>query len=132
MASGTTPMMKAIDRHEDGAQSQAACLQHRRHRIQPFGLLGPRELDDKDRILRRQPDEHDEADLGEDVVVAPGDPDSASADSSASGTISSTASGSDQLLYCAARMRNATRTAKGNTRARCSRAFSWYVSSVHS
>ncbi len=36
-------------------------------------LLG--ELDDQDRVLRRQADEHHEADLGQDVVVQPHQPD---------------------------------------------------------
>jgi hypothetical protein len=32
------------------------------------------ELDDQDRVLARQADQHDQADLGEDVVVAAGQP----------------------------------------------------------
>ena len=37
------------------------------------------------------------------------------AESNAIGAISKTAKGSDQLLYCAARMRNASRTDSGKT-----------------
>ena len=42
-----------------------------RHRIAPLVLELARELDDQNRVLGRQADQHDEADLGEDVDVLP-------------------------------------------------------------
>src|SRR6185436_10333991 len=57
-ASGSTPMMKAIE---------VMMIGRSRSR-----LAG--ELDDQDRVLRREAHQHHEADLGEDVVVAVAEP----------------------------------------------------------
>ena len=70
MTSGSTPMMKASDvirigRSRSRLASIAAC-----DRRAPGEFQLARELDDQDRVLRRQADQHDQADLGEDVVVA--------------------------------------------------------------
>ncbi len=43
----------------------------------PSCLALPGELDDEDRVLAREPRQHQEADLGENVVVAAGQPDAA-------------------------------------------------------
>ena len=65
-----TPMMKANDvirigrsrmRHASSAASTA---------VAALLLELARELDDQDRVLAREADEHEEPDLGEDVVVA--------------------------------------------------------------
>jgi hypothetical protein len=65
--SGTTPKTKASDvikigRSRNRTASTAAAQRS-------LELLG--ELDDQDRILRRKTNQHDEAALGEDVVVLP-------------------------------------------------------------
>ena len=56
-------------RHEDGPEPELRAL--KRGLDQGFALLefGLRELDDQDRVLGREADEHDEADLGVDVEV---------------------------------------------------------------
>ena len=69
-ASGTTPKMKAkevirIGRSRVRPASEAASCRSRP--VLQLALAG--ELDDQDGVLRRQADQHDEADLGEDVVV---------------------------------------------------------------
>ena len=74
------------------------------------------ELDDQDRVLARQADQHHEADLREDVDVLLGD--RARRRSTLSrhiGTTRITASGSDQLSYCAASTRKTITTAKPKT-----------------
>jgi len=68
-ASGSTPMMKAIEvirivRSLRPAASMAACSG-----VRPLNSAR-RELHDQDGILRREPHQHHEADLREDVVVA--------------------------------------------------------------
>ena len=62
-------------RHQDGPQPE---LRGMRHGVVPvlarvFPLL--RELHDQDRVLAREPDQHDEADLRQDVVVEAAQPD---------------------------------------------------------
>ncbi len=69
--SGTTPRMKAkevirIGRRRVRAASIAASMRSRPSR---FRLA--RELDDQDGVLGRQPDQHHQADLGQDIVVPP-------------------------------------------------------------
>ena len=77
-------------------------------------LLG--ELDDQDRVLAGQPDQHHQADLHEDVDVAlcvystP-----ATEQSRHIGTTRITASGSDQLSYSAASARKTQTTASAKT-----------------
>ena len=71
--SGTTPRMNASDvitigRSRSRQASSAAC---RRGLARVAVVLG--ELDDQDRVLARQADQHDEADLREDVDVLAGD-----------------------------------------------------------
>ncbi len=57
-------------RHQDRPQPQAAGFQHGRDAVHALLLLVLGELDDEDGVLTRQAHQHDEADLGEDVVVA--------------------------------------------------------------
>src|SRR5205814_7655235 len=61
-------------RHEDGAQTQSAGFEHGAHYVHAFLLLVLRELDDQDGVLARKADQHDQSDLGEDVVVAATEP----------------------------------------------------------
>jgi len=56
-------------RHEDGAEPQARALERGVDDGPAFLELGLRELDDEDRVLRGEADQHDEADLRIDVVV---------------------------------------------------------------
>ncbi len=96
--SGTQPRMNANDvirigRSRSRAPSSAASTD-----VLPF--VEPRlgELDDQDRVLRRQPDQHDDADLRVDVeVVALRSSRPTNAPNTATGTVSSTENGSDQL-----------------------------------
>ena len=98
ITSGTTPRMKANDVIKIGRnRSRDASSVASKHGLALFvQLLG--ELDDQDRILARQADQHDQADLHEDVHVAirvqrtP-----ATEHSRHSGTTRITASGSVQL-----------------------------------
>ena len=56
-----------------------------------------RELDDQDRVLRREADQHHQADLEVDVVLHAAQPDEAAARrATANGTASTTANGSRQ------------------------------------
>ena len=72
ITSGMTPKMKAklvirIGRRRERAAWTAASI-----RVHALLLLGlARELDDQDRVLGGQRDQHDQPDLGEDVVVEP-------------------------------------------------------------
>ena len=70
-ASGSTPRMKANDVIRIGPQPDAAGLDRGVEDRQAAlaQLLG--ELDDQDRVLGREADQHDEADLAEDVVGEP-------------------------------------------------------------
>ena len=61
-------------RHQDRAQTQAARFDRGVDRRRTFVLFVLGELDDQDRILARETDEDDEADLREDVVVATAEP----------------------------------------------------------
>ena len=92
--------------HQDRPQPDARRLDRRLDDRQPAvpQLLG--ELDDQDRVLRRQADQHDQADLAVDVVRQPAHPLRAdSAPSTASGTPSRMMNGSTRLSYCAASVR---------------------------
>ncbi|KWT85151.1 hypothetical protein APY03_3954 [Variovorax sp. WDL1] len=60
--------------HQDRAQAQPARF-HGGLERRPAGKFQlARELDDQDRVLRRQPHQHHQPDLGEHVAVAAGDP----------------------------------------------------------
>ena len=91
--------------HQDRPQPDARRFDRRLDDRQPLvpQLLG--ELDDQDRVLRRQPDQHDQPDLAVDVVGQAAHPLRDSAPSTASGTPSSTMNGSTRLSYCAASVR---------------------------
>ncbi len=67
--SGTTPRMKANDviRIGRSRKRQASTVASNDGSALVLELLG--ELDDQDGVLGRQADEHDKADLREDVVV---------------------------------------------------------------
>ncbi len=56
--------------HQDRPQAQAASLDHRLQRTGALGLQRAGELDDQDRVLRRQAYQHHQPDLDEHVVVA--------------------------------------------------------------
>ena len=60
--------------HQDRAQPQAARFESGLDEAAPLPLQLARELDDQDRVLAGEADEHDQADLREDVVVAAGQP----------------------------------------------------------
>ena len=57
--------------HQDRPQPQPRRLDRRLDAVAALVLELLGELDDQDRVLGRQPDQHDEADLREDVVVLP-------------------------------------------------------------
>ena len=67
--SGSTPRMKAKDVIRIGRKPHARGLGRRLEAVLAVLLVLPRELDDQDRVLGRQADQHDEADLGQDVHV---------------------------------------------------------------
>ena len=58
-------------RHQDRAQPQPRRLDRRVPAVAALLLELLRELDDQDGVLGGEADQHDEADLGEDVVVLP-------------------------------------------------------------
>ena len=60
--------------HQDRPQPQAARLDRGLDRRLSGELELARELHDQDGVLRRKADQHDQPDLGEDVVVAAGEP----------------------------------------------------------
>ncbi len=62
-------------RHQDWAQPQTACLDHRLERRCAGELQLSRKLDDKDRVLGGEADKHDQPDLREDIVVPGRQPD---------------------------------------------------------
>ena len=127
ITSGTTPRMKAKDVIRIGRSRRRQASTAASNGLVPvvvLGLLG--ELDDQDRVLGREADQHDEADLREDVVVHAAQPARrTSADSTPIGTIRMMASGSDQLSYCAASTRktNSTTSAKMKMRGVAGRAL---------
>jgi len=61
--------------HEDGAQAQTGRLDRRVDDALAGVLDLPGELDDEDRVFAGEPDQNDEADLREDVVVHAPQPD---------------------------------------------------------
>ena len=71
--SGTTPRMKEKAVIRIGRSLQPAGLDRRLGRRQAALLGLSRELDDQDRVLGGKADQHDEADLHQDVVVEPSD-----------------------------------------------------------
>jgi hypothetical protein len=58
-----------------GPEAQPARLEDRLAPREARALARARELDDQDRVLRGEPDEHDQADLREQVVVLAADRD---------------------------------------------------------
>ena len=68
VSSGTTPRMNAKAVIRIGRKRSLAALQRRFDERLPLVDLHLRELDDQNRVLRGQTDEHDQADLREDVV----------------------------------------------------------------
>src|SRR5262249_51378643 len=61
-------------RHQDGTEPQAAGLQRGLYRVVALLLELAREFHDQNRVLAREPDQDEQTDLGEDVVVALGEP----------------------------------------------------------
>ena len=57
--------------HQDRPQAQPAGFDGGRHACPALVLELARELDDQDGVLGRQADEHDEADLRQDVMSCP-------------------------------------------------------------
>ena len=118
-----TPRMNANDVIRIGRSRSWHASSVASRRSTPAVALELGELDDQDRVLARQADQHDEADLREDVDVrarpwhTP-----ASEPSTHIGTTRITASGSDQLSYWAASTRNTNTTDEGEDRScRCCR-----------
>ena len=68
--SGTTPKMNANDVIKIGRSRSRDASSSRLEARLAFLVQLPGELDDQDRVLARQPDEHDQADLHEDVHIA--------------------------------------------------------------
>ncbi len=66
--SGSTPRMKASEVITMGRKRRCAAVQRRFDRALALGLQVLRELDDQDRVLRRQADDGDQADLEVHVV----------------------------------------------------------------
>ena len=99
-------------RHQNRTESQSRSSQGGlSNRLTLFKFhLG--ELYDEDGILRSQSDQHDQSDLGKDVVFARlwrhqlQQPQAPKAPNTAIGVPSSTLNGRAQLSYCAARIRN--------------------------
>ncbi|MNL14839.1 hypothetical protein D3C87_1357990 [compost metagenome] len=58
--------------HQDRPQTQTARFEYRRQRAQAFLLFVLGKLDDQNRVLTGKPHQHDQTDLGKDVVVATG------------------------------------------------------------
>src|SRR5262245_25619466 len=56
-------------RHENGTETNAACLERGRQSIVAATLEIPRELDDQNRVLARETDQYEQSDLRENVVV---------------------------------------------------------------
>ena len=102
--------------HQDRPQPQPSRLHRRVDDRQAFLAPPLGEFDDQNGVLRREPDQHDEADLRIDVdlhlprsQIAPSEP------ISASGADDSTMNGIDQLSYCAARITNTKKIASAST-----------------
>ena len=74
MTSGTTPMMNANDVIRIGRRRMRLASSAAVRSIATLPLEIARELDDQNRVLAREPDEHEQADLREDVVVAAREP----------------------------------------------------------
>ena len=114
--SGTTPRMNANDVIRIGRSRSRHASSVASRRGTPASLLLLGELDDQDRVLARQADQHHEADLREDVDVhARPASRRRSSTSRHIGTTRMTASGSDQLSYCAASTRKTSTTASAKT-----------------
>ena len=61
--------------HQDRTQAQPAGFDRRLQRRAAFEFQFPGKFDDQDGVLAGQPDQHHQADLREDIVVAAGQPD---------------------------------------------------------
>ncbi len=84
--------------HQDRPQADLGPLERGVEERDAVLVAGPGELDDQDGVLRREADQHDEADLGEDVVLhARRSEERGYAPKTATGTPSRTLKGSDQL-----------------------------------
>ena len=73
--SGTTPEDEGEGRHQDRPEAQAGRLERGLLERHAAIVLRLGELDDQDRVLGRQADQHDQADLHVDVVVVAHQPD---------------------------------------------------------
>ena len=71
-----------------------------------FLVLHLRELHDQDRVLGRQPDQGDQANLREDIVLEAAQTRAPERAEDRDGVPKSTLNGNDQLSYCAARIGN--------------------------
>ena len=91
--------------HHDGAEAQAGRIQRGFADALAALVVGLRELDDQDGVLRGEADQHDEADGGKDVVLKRADVQSEIPPRMATGVLSRTLKGSVQLSYRAARIR---------------------------
>ena len=95
--SGTQPRMKANDVIRIGRSRSARAFERGVDQIACPARARLRELDDQDRVLRREADQHDEADLRVHVESKPRSSSPRKAPNTATGTDSSTLNGSDQL-----------------------------------
>ena len=109
IASGSTPRTNASDVIRIGRNRSLRRFHRRLAADLPCASQLARELDDQNRVLRRQPDRGQQADLEEHVVFQAAQRRRGSAPSTPSGTTMITENGIDQLSYSAARHRNTTR-----------------------
>ena len=84
-------------RHQDRPQPQLCTFERGGHNVEAMLDAQLGELDNQDRVLRREADQHDDADLRVDVVVEARRDSPANAPNTATGTDSRTENGSDQL-----------------------------------
>ena len=103
--SGTTPRMKAKAVIRIGRSRKPPRLHRRLDDAEPLLAAALGEFDDQNGVLRRQADQHDEADLRIDVDLHVRAQSASTAPNRASGTASRTMNGIVQLSYCAARIR---------------------------
>ena len=99
ITSGNTPRMKANEVMMIGRNRTRGGFHGGVEQRRPFLLPVAGKFDDQNRVLARQSDQHDEADLHENIDVHPGHRHAGQALDRHIGTTRITASGSDQLSY---------------------------------
>ena len=115
ITSGTTPMMNAIDVIRIGrSRRRLAASTAAWNGVRPSSSCSGRIRRSGWRSCR-QPDEHDQADLREDIVVAAGEPDAGDGEEQAHRHDQDDGERQRKLSYCAASTRNTSRMASGKT-----------------